>query len=179
MPPGPPQGPPPGMGGPPPGAGAPPPYGPGWTQPEWIGPGGRPPRRRRRGVILGAIGAAFAIVLGSGAINAKLASEGMSGGLITRDTDDGLVVASNEDYAGMLGSGGDLGTSDGFETALPDGSDSTVAYYLDFDRLTDAMAQDESADEDDIESLEPMRAIGSSLTQVDGGQRWTTRLVFD
>jgi hypothetical protein len=112
-------------------------------------------------------------------LNAKLASEGMSGTLITQETDDGLVVASNDDYAGMLASGGDLGSSDGFETALPDGSGSTVAFYLDFDRLTDAIAQDESADQDLVETLEPMRSLGSSLAQVDGGQRWTTRLVFD
>jgi hypothetical protein len=112
-------------------------------------------------------------------LNAKLASEGMSGSLITQETDDGLVVASNEDYAGMLASGGDLGSSDGFETAVPDGAASIVTFYLDFDRLTDAMAQDESTDQKMVETLEPMRALGSSLTQVDGGQRWTTRLVFD
>ncbi len=112
-------------------------------------------------------------------LNAKLASEGMSGSLITQETDDGLVVASNEDYAGMLASGGDLGSSDGFETAVPDGAASTVAFYLDFDRLADAMAQDESTDPEIIETLDPMRALGSSMTQVDGGQRWTTRLVFD
>lgn len=112
-------------------------------------------------------------------INGKLDSEGMSSALVTEDTDGGLVVASNEDYAGMLASGGDLGSSDGFETALPDGSASTVAFYLDFDRLSDALAQDESAEEDVLDTLEPMRSLGSSLTQVDGGQRWTTRLVFD
>jgi Protein of unknown function (DUF3352) len=113
-------------------------------------------------------------------LNAKLAAEGASGSLVTEEVDGGLVVASNEDYAGMLASGGDLGSADGFDTALPDASGSSVAFYLDFDRLSDAMSQDpESIDEETLETLDPMRSLGTSLSQIDGGQRWTTRLVFD
>jgi Protein of unknown function (DUF3352) len=112
-------------------------------------------------------------------LNAKLASEGMSGALVTEEVDGGLVVASNEDYAGMLASGGDLGSADGFDTALPDVSGSSVAFYLDFDRLADAMGEDDSVDGETLESLDPIRSLGASLNQVDDGQRFTMRLVFD
>jgi hypothetical protein len=112
-------------------------------------------------------------------VNGKLAAEGMPEGLITAETDDGLVVASNDDYAGMLADGGDLGSADGFETAVPDASESTMAFYLDFDRLSEAMSQDDSVDEEMLDTLDPMRSVGASLSQVDDGQRMTMRLVFD
>jgi hypothetical protein len=112
-------------------------------------------------------------------IDGKLAEEGMTEGLITEESDGGLVVASNQEYAELLATGGDLGSADGFGTAVPDAAESTVAFYVDFDRLAEAMAQDDSVDPENLDTIEPMRALGSSLTQVDGGQRWTTRLVFD
>ena len=112
-------------------------------------------------------------------VNAKLMAEGMPEGLITEETDDGLVVASNQDYAGQLAGGGDLGSSDAFETAVPDASESSAAFYLDFDKLQDALAQGDSVDAEELDQLEPMRAVGGSLVEVDDGQRMTVRLVFD
>jgi hypothetical protein len=110
-------------------------------------------------------------------VNIALTAQGLPE-LITQDSDDGLVVASNEEYAQMLAEGGDLESADGFDTAVPDASESSVAFFLDLDRLADAMAADDSASED-LETVEPMRAMGASLTQVDDGQRLTMRLVFD
>ena len=71
-----------------------------------------------------------------------------------------------------------LASADGFDTAVPDASTASVAFYLDFDRLSDAMAQDD-ASSDDLDTIEPMKALGATLSQVDGGQRLTMRLVFD
>jgi len=110
-------------------------------------------------------------------VNGALAAQGMPP-LTTEDSDDGLVVASNEDYAQMLAEGGDLASADGFDTAVPDASAASVAFYLDFDRLADAMAEDDP-NADELDTIEPMQALGASLTQVDGGQRLTMRLVFD
>jgi Protein of unknown function (DUF3352) len=110
-------------------------------------------------------------------VNGALAAEGLPA-LITEESEDGLVVASNEDYAQMLAEGGDLQSADGFDTAVPDASESSVAFYLDLDRLAEAMAADDSAS-DDLATVEPMRALGANLTQVDEGQRLTVRLVFD
>jgi hypothetical protein len=110
-------------------------------------------------------------------VNVALTAEGMPE-LITQASDDGLVVASNEEYAQMLADGGDLASADGFDTAVPDASESSVAFFLDFDRLADAMANDDPDDEA-LGTIEPMRAVGASLTQVDDGQRLTMRVVFD
>jgi Protein of unknown function (DUF3352) len=110
-------------------------------------------------------------------VNGALTAKGKPA-LTTEDSDNGLVVASNQDYAQMLAEGGDLASADGFDTAVPDASTASVAFYLDFDRLSDAMAQDD-ASSDDLDTIEPMKALGATLTQVDGGQRLTMRLVFD
>ena len=110
-------------------------------------------------------------------VNGALTAKDMPA-LTTEDSDNGLVVASNQDYAQMLAEGGDLASADGFDTAVPDASTASVAFYLDFDRLSDAMAQDD-ASSDDLDTIEPMKALGATLTQVDGGQRLTMRLVFD
>ena len=110
-------------------------------------------------------------------VNGALTAKGRPA-LTTEDSDNGLVVASNDDYAQMLADGGDLASADGFDTAVPDASAASVAFYLDFDRLSDAMAQDD-ANSDDLDTIKPMQALGATLTQVDGGQRLTMRLVFD
>ena len=110
-------------------------------------------------------------------VNVALTAAGLPE-LITQESDDGLVVASNEEYAQMLADGGDLASADGFDTAVPDASESSIAFFLDFDRLADAMAN-EDPDDEALQTIEPMRAMGASLTQVDDGQRLTMRLVFD
>lgn len=110
-------------------------------------------------------------------VQAKMQAEGVPFSLTTEQTDDGLVVASNQTYADSLAGGGDLGDSAAFQTAVPDASDAEGVFYVDLDKVKDVA---EAFEEDDTSELEPMRAFGMTLQQGDDGYSTTSvRLTFD
>lgn len=97
--------------------------------------------------------------------------------LITKETDDGLVVATNQAYADTLAEDGSLGDSDTFQTAVPEASDAEAVFYVDLDKVKEIA---ESFGETDTADLEPMKAFGMTLQQGDDGYSTTSfRLTFD
>ena len=111
-------------------------------------------------------------------VQAKLGESGAPFTLATQETDDGLVVATNEDYAASLADDGELGDSDAFADAVPDAEDAEAVFFVDLDKVTQ-IASDFDA-EDDAAPLEPMRAFGMSVQQGDDGfTQAIFRLTFD
>jgi hypothetical protein len=100
--------------------------------------------------------------------------------LVTSETDDGLVVASNQDYADEIADGGSLGDSDNFSTAVPNPEDSVGVFYVDLDKVHTVLAgvEDESM-ADALRFLEPMEAVGFSVVQNDDSIDTVFRLSFD
>lgn len=97
--------------------------------------------------------------------------------LYSQETDNGMVVATNEDYASKLtDGGGGLGGSDAYQNAVPDGDDAVNVVYVNFDELAKVAPED---DEDTAQMLDPIEAFGLS-TKIDDGRTFATaRLTFD
>jgi len=101
--------------------------------------------------------------------------------LITTETDDGLVVASTQEYADEVAEGGSLGDSDAFQTAVPDADDSVGVLYLDLEKVQGIVEgvgdQEEVAEA--LRYLEPLQAVGLSVVQDDDNITTVFRLTFD
>jgi hypothetical protein len=100
-------------------------------------------------------------------------------------TSDGVVIASNERYAGSLGGGGSLGSSDAFTRAVPNAEDAVASAYVDLNGLSGMLQQiDEitpSPETDEaIRALEPLSSVGVAVYAAEdervSGQ---IRLTFD
>lgn len=85
------------------------------------------------------------------------------------ETADGKVALSPGDYGDELLENGDLGSEDGFRSAIPDADRVEGAVYVDFesdwlDLLVDVIADEEGADtaREVEENLEPLRSLGIS-----------------
>lgn len=80
------------------------------------------------------------------------------------EVDDGLVLATNDDYAGELADlDGSLGESDDFGSVVDDAETQSVVGYLDFDALEPMLEQQMGASpggEKMLENLRPLRAFG-------------------
>jgi hypothetical protein len=95
------------------------------------------------------------------------------------------VIASNERYAGSLGGGGSLGSSDAFTRAVPNAEDAVASAYVDLNGLSGMLQQiDEitpSPETDEaIRALEPLSSVGVAVYAAEdervSGQ---IRLTFD
>jgi len=110
-------------------------------------------------------------------VQAKIDAAGVPFTFTTVETDDGMVVATNETYAETLSAEGELGDADAFETAVPDASDAEGVFYVDLD-LVEQVVRDfgeaEAADQ-----VAPLRAFGWSYHQGDSYLTETYRLTFD
>lgn len=98
-------------------------------------------------------------------------------GVTARGTDDGLVVASTDDYADRLVSGaGDLGAEPLFTEALPDAKTATNLVWVDFSSVKSfaILAAPDSAG-----LLDPLEAFGLTVVPDQGGSLTRARLVFD
>lgn len=96
--------------------------------------------------------------------------------LVVEDTDDGVVIASNDGYASTLTEGGgDLGDDEKFTTAVPEADDAVNVVYVDLDRIgTLAAAMGE-----DIDPIGPMEAFGLSTYEEGDHTHMSARLTFN
>jgi hypothetical protein len=108
------------------------------------------------------------------------AEQGAELDLITSETDDGLVLASNQDYADEIAAGGDLADSETFRTAVPDADDSLGVFYVDLDKVHEVVERfSDEGSEEAVRYLEPMEAVGFSVVQEDGHVDTVLRVTFD
>lgn len=113
-------------------------------------------------------------------IETTLASLTGGFGITARGTDDGMVVASSEEYASTLVSGatsgdGGLGSDPTFRDALPDATGATYLVWVDFSAVSSfvSLAAPEASG-----VIEPLEALGVTVTPDDEGSLARARLVF-
>ena len=97
-------------------------------------------------------------------VNTALAAAGAPP-MATQETDDGLAVASNDDYAAKLAAGGTLGDTDAFQKVLPEVDDANSMMYVDADKLSELItATDDGTGgmTETVTNLEPIQAFGYS-----------------
>lgn len=99
----------------------------------------------------------------------SLAEQGFGGQapFVDKDFDDGLVVASNDDYADALADlDGGLGDDESFRSVVPDAADQQFVLYVDFDAIEDAVIEGveaSGAPADAPDNIRPLRAFGFSF----------------
>jgi len=80
-----------------------------------------------------------------------------------KDLDDGMVLASNDDYADKLSEDGGLGDSDAFTSVIEDAQGKEFVLYFNFDsiepQIVEAMQQD-GENQEAIENVTPIEAFG-------------------
>lgn len=98
--------------------------------------------------------------------------------LATASAGDGHVFATNDDYAGLLAAGGDLGSSDAYRSVVDDDGASSVV-FVDLDRLAEVLRTNlDGEGAEGMSYLEPLRAVGMT-TSVEGDHaRFTVKLSF-
>ena len=97
-------------------------------------------------------------------------------GITAKGTEDGMVVASTEEFADLLVAGeGSLGETAAFQRAVPEAESAAYVVWLDFAAVsgTLALAQPEAAD-----VLGPLESFGLGVAPDDGGSLVRARLVF-
>jgi hypothetical protein len=93
-----------------------------------------------------------------------------------KDLDDGLVVATNEDYAAKLGEDGSLGDSDAFTSVIDDAASKEFVLFFNFDSIEEQIVQamqDDGTPAEVIENVTPIQAFG--ITSDVDGDYFTTR----
>jgi hypothetical protein len=109
-------------------------------------------------------------------IETTLASLTGGFGITARGTDDGMVVATTDDYATQLEAGdGALGANPTYQEALPDAADASYVVWVDFAAVSGfvTLAVPEAAG-----VIEPLEAFGATVSPDDGGSLVRARLVF-
>jgi hypothetical protein len=105
---------------------------------------------------------------------------GADGGpkLLSRRVGDDVVVGLDAAYLKDLAKGGDnLGGSDLFHKVVPDAEKATTVYFMNFD-AGDWLAKVAETDAD-RKDVEPLEALGATVTKDKGEQRVVFRLSFD
>ena len=93
-----------------------------------------------------------------------------------KDLDDGLVVATNDDYADKLSQGGSLGDSDAFQSVTDDAQSKEFVLFFNFDAIEDQIVgalEADGAGSDDIDNVRPIQAFGLTA-EVDGSYSVST-----
>lgn len=119
------------------------------------------------GLPIGAVvkGDATAITSVLDKIRAKVGDQAFLGS----DTSDGLVaIGPSASYRKDLLAGGHLGDDDTFTSVIPDAGRASGVLYVDIDALEPSIAKASAGDQESLDNLRPLRAIGVS-TWTDGG----------
>jgi len=87
-----------------------------------------------------------------------------------KDLDDGLVVATNDDYANKLAEDGGLGDSDAFNSVIDEAESKEFVLFFNFDSIEEQIVQaleDDGTSAEVIENVTPIQAFGITA-DVDG-----------
>lgn len=100
--------------------------------------------------------------------------------LAATPTDDGVVIATNQQAADAFSGDGDLGDSKNFKEAI-EHPGAYPAFYLNLDAILDALLNSGPPQEveDVLNELEPLSSFGASGTYKDGVFKATMRLTLD
>ena len=103
-------------------------------------------------------------------------------GLPVEETDDGYIAAFNDEYAATLREGGTLADADVYSTAVRDAADADAVFFVNFDSFEDTVLDalaDYGFDEQTLESIRTLEALGVSGRTYDGHAEITMRVSVD
>jgi hypothetical protein len=89
---------------------------------------------------------------------------------VKKDTDDGIVIASNDGYAGKLSENGSLGDSDAFTSVVDDAADKELVMFFNFDAVEDQIlqaAEEAGAPVEVTDNLRPLQSVAIT-SETDG-----------
>ncbi len=81
---------------------------------------------------------------------------------VKQDTDDGVVIATNQGYADQLGGDGNLGDTDAFTSVVDDAAAKDFVLFFNFDQVEDPIlqaVQDSGAPAEVIDNLRPLQSV--------------------
>jgi hypothetical protein len=100
--------------------------------------------------------------------------------LSTSKTDDGAVIATNQDAADALDGSGKLGDDDTFQSVMPYGDDTLYGLFVDVGTILDKLSKADMPKDDakEIEQAKALRAIGFSYGKKDEHTVFSVRVAF-
>jgi Protein of unknown function (DUF3352) len=75
---------------------------------------------------------------------------------------DLVVVGPSADYRHQVLAGGHLGDGDAFTSVIPDAGDASSLFYVDVDALEPSIAKAAAGDQETLDNVTPLRAVGAS-----------------
>lgn len=100
-----------------------------------------------------------------------------------KDFEDGIAIATNDDYANTLGQlDGNLGDSDPFMSVVDNGAGQEFVMFFNFDAIKDQVVQamhDDGVPQDVIDNIQPLQAFGITADVGGDYQHLTMRLSVD
>ena len=116
----------------------------------------------------------------SGAIEQVLAKIRARAGdlaFLGSDTKDGLVaVGPSADYRQQVLDGGDLGDNNTFTSAVPDAGEASSLFYVNVDALEPSITKAAAGDQETVDNVKPLEAVGLSSWNDDGVIRFSFRV---
>jgi hypothetical protein len=93
------------------------------------------------------------------------------------DTQDGLVVIGpSADYRKQVLAGGNLGDDSTFTGAIPDAGDASSLFYVDIDALEPSITKAAAGDQETVDNVKPLQAVGISSWNDDGVIRFSFKV---
>jgi hypothetical protein len=93
------------------------------------------------------------------------------------DTQDGLVVIGpSADYRKQVLDGGNLGDDATFTGAIPDAGDASSLFYVDIDALEPSITKAAAGDQETVDNVKPLQAVGISSWNDDGVIRFSFKV---
>ena len=100
--------------------------------------------------------------------------------LPTKQTDDGAVLATNQDAADAVDESGKLGEDPTFTSVMPYGDDTLYGLFVDVGTILDKISKADPPDDvaKDIEQAKALRAVGISYAKKDKHTVFSVRVAF-
>lgn len=114
-----------------------------------------------------------------GKVQQLAAQQGIPLQLNKTETDDGVIVSASPDYADQLAEGGDLTDSERFTTAVADADEAQSLFYLDFEVVKTLAGQFAASEQEFLDNIQPLQALGASASYGDGYADVRMRLTVD
>lgn len=100
--------------------------------------------------------------------------------LSTQQTDDGAVIATNEDAAEAIDGSGKLGSDATYKSVMPYGDDTLYGLFVDVGAILDKISEADPPDDvaEDIEQAKAVKAVGISYGKKGKHTVFTVRVAF-
>jgi hypothetical protein len=92
---------------------------------------------------------------------------------------DLVAIGPSSSYRGQVLDGGRLGDDDTFKGVVPDAGDSSTLFYVDLDAIEPSISQAAAGDQETLDNITPLRAVGMSTSNDNGIVRFSFKVTTD